>query len=175
MVKHCLGTHGKEKANYAEVLLPKCWGRLTLVNAVLTSQVIYPLLALKPPKEVMDLIDSKRKHFLWAGSERLTGGKCKVSWNRATRPKKHGGLVILQLGNFSWALRLRWLWQEAKMLTSQRMVKDLPCTTIDKRLFTAATSVTVGDGKSSLFWESAWLKGMTLRDAYPLFSISRGE
>lgn len=63
MVKHCLGTHGKEKANYAEVLLPKCWGRLTLVNAVLTSQVIYPLLALKPPKEVMDLIDSKRKHF----------------------------------------------------------------------------------------------------------------
>jgi hypothetical protein len=93
-------------------------GRLTLVNAVLILQVIYPLLALKPPKEVMDLIDSKRKQFLWAGLERLTGGKCKVSWIRATRPKKHGGLGILHLINFSRALRLRWLWQEAKKSTS---------------------------------------------------------
>jgi hypothetical protein len=47
---------------------------------------------------------------------------------------------------------------------------------MDKRLFAAATLVTVGDGKSSLFWESAWLRGMTLRDTYPLiFSIYRGK
>jgi hypothetical protein len=82
-------------------------GRLTPVNAVLASQVTYMLLALKPPKRVMDFIDSKRKQFLWVGSERLTGGKCKVTWNCAARPKQYGGLGILHLGNFSRALRLR--------------------------------------------------------------------
>jgi hypothetical protein len=45
-------------------------GRLTLVNVVLTSQVTYLLLALIPPIRVLNLIDSKRKQFLWTGSER---------------------------------------------------------------------------------------------------------
>jgi hypothetical protein len=151
-------------------------GRLTLVNAVLTSQVTYLLLALKPPIRVLDLIDSKRKQFLWAGSERLTGGKCKVSWVCAARPKQYGGLGILHLDNFSRAVRLRWLWQEAKLLNTQRMTKDIPCTTLDMRLFVAATSVMVGDDKSSLLWESAWLRGMAPRDIYPLiYSISNGK
>ncbi|WVZ71290.1 hypothetical protein U9M48_019892 [Paspalum notatum var. saurae] len=149
-------------------------GRLTLVKAVLTSQVIYVLLALKPPKEVMKLIDSKRKQFLWAGTERLTGGKCKVSWTRAARPKKFGGLGILHLGKFSRALRLKWLWQESKEPARKRVVGDLPCTAVDKVLFAAATSVTAGDGKSTLFWESTWLRGLRPRDIYPkIFSISR--
>jgi hypothetical protein len=134
-------------------------GRLTLVNAVLTSQVTYLLLALKPPKMVLDFIDSKRKQFLWAGSERLTGGKCNENWVCAARPKQYGGLGILHLGIFSRALRLRWLWQEAKLLNSQRMAKDIPCNTLDRRLFAAATSVRVGGGKSSLFWKSALAKG----------------
>jgi hypothetical protein len=151
-------------------------GRLTLVNAVLTSQVTYLLLALNPPQRVLDFIDSKRKQFLWAGSERLTGGKCKVNWVCAARPKQYGGLGILHLGFFSWALRLRWLWQEAKLLNTQRMAKDIPCNMLDRRLFAAATSVRVGDGKSSLFWESAWLRGMTPRDTFPLtYSISNGK
>ncbi|WVZ69500.1 hypothetical protein U9M48_018274 [Paspalum notatum var. saurae] len=149
-------------------------GRLTLVKVVLTSQVIYVLLALKPPKEVMKLIDSKRKQFLWAGTERLTGGKCKVSWTRAARPKKFGGLSILHLGKFSRALRLRWLWQDSKEPARKRVMGDLPCTAVDKVLFAAATSVTVGDGKSTLFWESTWLRGLRPRDIYPkIFSISR--
>lgn len=86
---------------------PLSTGRLTLVNALLTSQVTYMLLALKPPKRVMDFIDSKRNQFLWAGSERLTDGKCKVSWIYAARPKQYNVLGILHLSNFSRALRLR--------------------------------------------------------------------
>jgi hypothetical protein len=50
------------------------------------------------------------------------------------------------------------------------------CTTLDRRLFVAATSIMVGDGKSSLFWESAWQRGMRLTDTYPLiYAISRGR
>lgn len=106
--------------------------RLTLVKVVLILQVIYVLLALRPPREVMKLIDAKHKHFLWAGTERLTGGKCKVNWICAGRPMKLGGLGILHLGKFSWALRLRCLWRDSKVSASKRIEKDLPCTMIDK-------------------------------------------
>ena len=52
-------------------------GRLTLVKSVLTSQVIHLLSALRVPKEILQLIDSKRKQFLWAGNEELMGGNAK--------------------------------------------------------------------------------------------------
>ena len=68
-------------------------GRLTLVKSVLTSQVIHLLSALRVPKEILQLIDSKRKQFLWAGNEELMVGKCKVNWIRAARSKKGEVLV----------------------------------------------------------------------------------
>jgi hypothetical protein len=40
-----------------------------------------------------------------------------------------------------------------KLLNTQMMVRDIACTMLDRRLFAAATSVMVEDGKSSLFWE----------------------
>ena len=89
-------------------------GRLTLVKSVLTSQIIHLLSALRVPKEILKLFDDKRKKFMWAGNEELTGGKCKVNWTRAARSKKGAGLGILHLGKFSRALRLRWLWKQCK-------------------------------------------------------------
>ena len=76
-------------------------GRLTLVQLVLTPQVIYFLSALKPPKATLEEIDNKRRQFLWAGTERLTGGKCKVNWIRTARSKKNGGLGVLHLKIFA--------------------------------------------------------------------------
>ena len=58
-------------------------GRLTLVKSVLTSQVVYFLMAVQAPKAVLKDIDARRKQFLWAGTERITGAKCKVNWTRA--------------------------------------------------------------------------------------------
>jgi hypothetical protein len=46
-------------------------GRLTLVKTMITSQAIYLLSALNAPKEILNLLDSKRRQFLWAGSDRL--------------------------------------------------------------------------------------------------------
>ncbi|WVZ53572.1 hypothetical protein U9M48_004492 [Paspalum notatum var. saurae] len=150
-------------------------GRLALVKSVLTSQVIYVVLALNPPKEVLKSIDSKRKHFLWPGLERVTGKK--VNWTCTARPKAlggGGGLGVLHLGKFSHALRLRWLWQASKEPERKWVVGDPPCTATDKHLSTAATSVTVGEGKTASFWESAWLRWLRLRDIYPkVFSISK--
>jgi hypothetical protein len=54
-------------------------GRLTFVKSVLTSQTIHLLSALRVPKEILKIFYDKRKKFLWAGNEELTGGKCKVN------------------------------------------------------------------------------------------------
>jgi hypothetical protein len=149
-------------------------GRLTLVKSVLTSQVIHLLSALHVPKEILKLIDTKRKQFLWAGNDVLTGGKCKVNWLRAARSKKGGGLGILHLGKFSRALRLRWLWKQCKKEIGQWLDSETPCTSTDKQLFAAATTTTIGNGENISFWESAWLQGRRPRDIAPtVFSISR--
>ena len=126
-------------------------GRLTLVKSVLTSQTIHLLSTLCVPKEILKLLDDKRKKFLWAGNEEPTGGKCKVNWTRVARSKKGGGLGILHLGKFSRALRLRWLWKHCKKEQGQWLDADMPCTTKDKQLFAAATTITVGNGERISF------------------------
>ena len=149
-------------------------GRLTLVKSVLTSQIIHLLSALRVPKEILKLFDDKRKKFMWAGNEELTGGKCKVNWTRAARSKKGAGLGILHLGKFSRALRLRWLWKQCKKEQGQWLDAETPCTTKDKQLFAAATAITVGCGDRISFWENAWLHGRRLRNIAPaVYNISK--
>ena len=139
-------------------------GRSTLVEAVLTSRAVYCLTSLRAPKARLKEIDNLRKSFLWAGSNKLTGGKCRVNWPRSTRPTESGGLGILHLGKFARALHLKWLWKEwedeGRMLNNP----DTPCDTTDWLLFAAATSITVGDGKRTSFWCSAWLQGPRPQD-----------
>ncbi|WVZ93661.1 LOW QUALITY PROTEIN: hypothetical protein U9M48_039626, partial [Paspalum notatum var. saurae] len=51
---------------------------------------------------------------------------------------------------------------------------ELPCSTADKQLFAATTTITLGDGRSTSFWDSAWLQGLRPRDLAPLiYLISR--
>lgn len=134
-------------------------GRLTLVKSVLTSQIMYYATILKIPKETLKEIDSKRKQFLWAGNERLTGGKCKVNWTRAARSKKNGGLGILHLGKFTRALRLRWLWREWSPEEKPWIGTEITCNTTDRLLFAAATKITIGNGNRICFWNSARIQG----------------
>ena len=148
--------------------------RLTLVKSVITSQAIYLLSALRAPKEILNLIVSRRKKFLWAGCAQITGGKCKVNWLRSARPKECGGLGILHLTKFARALRMRWLWQEWASSTRFWTTLELPCTTKDRQLFAATTSISVGDGTKVSLWNDAWVQGLRPKDIAPLiFNVSR--
>ncbi|WVZ54435.1 hypothetical protein U9M48_005227 [Paspalum notatum var. saurae] len=151
-------------------------GRLTLVKSVLTSQAVYFISSLRVPKSTLKEIDTKRKRFLWAGSEALTGAKCKVNWPRSTRPVDLGGLGVLHLGKFARGLRLRWLWREWNEGRSLEIGSENPCNKKDRLLFAAATSISIGNGKKISFWHSGWLQGQRPCDLAPrLYAISKNK
>jgi hypothetical protein len=149
-------------------------GRLVLVKAVLSSIAIYYITVLHVPLEVLSKIDSIRRAFLWAASDKVSGGKCKVNWELVCKPKIYGGLGVLNLPKFASALRLRWLWNEWDETPKPWVGLGNPCTSKDHDLFAAATVVNIGNGEKALFWESAWLNGMRPKDWAPkLFDIAR--
>ena len=44
---------------------------------------------------------------------------------------------------------------------------DIPCNETDKQLFRCSTVVTLGDGRTALFWDSTWSDGVAPRDLAP--------
>lgn len=68
-------------------------GRLILVKAVLTSILIYLLIALDPHL-VHQVVDKWRRNFLCRGRKEIQGEHYPVDWQRVTRPVHLGGLGI---------------------------------------------------------------------------------
>jgi hypothetical protein len=67
------------------------YGRLTLVNTLLTSLPMYWLSTLRFPKAVIKQIDNFRKHCLWEGNAIHRQGKCLVALTKAYKSKKGRG------------------------------------------------------------------------------------
>ena len=142
-------------------------GRRVLVRAVLTSQAIYHLTALVIPKEVNKSIIALLRAYLWGGCDKVSGGKCKVNWEKVCRPTNLGGLGILNLEKFAAALRQRWLWNEWDDAPKPWVGLGNPCSATDNDLFAASTIVTVGNGEKATFWTSSWLNGLRPKDIAP--------
>lgn len=76
-------------------------GRRVLVRSVLSALPTFAMTVLKVPKKILKEIDKSRRRFLWAQEDELTGGKCKVAWEKVCAPVAQGGLGILDLHKFS--------------------------------------------------------------------------
>ena len=72
-------------------------GREVLVHAVQSNFPIYAMCSLLLPKGVIDMIDAKRRAFLWTGEKTCSGGHCKAPWDLVCIPKDKGGLGVKDL------------------------------------------------------------------------------
>ena len=142
-------------------------GRVALIKSVTTSQAIYPLTVLAPPKNIMKAFINIERAFLWAASDKVSGGKCKVKWEVICSPKDMGGLGVLNLQKFARALRLRWPWFEWNDPTRPWVGLGLPCDAKDMELFYASVTISIGDGKTIKFRDASWLEGLTPKSIAP--------
>ena len=85
-------------------------GRKVLVQFVLTSMLVYLVMAMDLPPWALKAIDKIRRGFLWKGRKDVNGGHCLLAWPKVARPQELGGLGIYNLQQLGWALRMRWLW-----------------------------------------------------------------
>ena len=142
-------------------------GRKALVQSVLTGMLIYMLMAIDLPPWAIKAVDKIRCGFLWKGRRDVQGGHCPVAWVKVCRPIELGGLGIVDLRSFSWALRTRWLWLQKT--EPDRPWVDLPIQVPEqvRVFFAAATYSEVGDGATTLFWTDKWLHGQCIADVAP--------
>ncbi|WVZ60403.1 hypothetical protein U9M48_010430 [Paspalum notatum var. saurae] len=163
-------------------------GRITLINACLTSTPIYHMSMYLFHKTVIERIDRCRRKFLWQGGS----GKKKyhlIKWNEVCKDKAQGGLGIKNLENLNISLLCKWWWKfeneeglwqnivrkKYKVNNDISMVKhkmgDFPIWSdlikiID--LYKRGRVVKTMNGDKTKFWHDCWLREKPLKDLYPV-------
>ncbi|KAK1290670.1 hypothetical protein QJS10_CPB18g00804 [Acorus calamus] len=86
-------------------------GKLTLLQAVLSSVPVFYMSIFTMPKGIQRKIDVIRRRFLWSGTDREVRKPHLVSWELACLPRHEGGLGIRRLDAMNKALLAKWGWQ----------------------------------------------------------------
>jgi len=147
-----------------------CWkadlmsraGQATYVESVITSTLIYYSTALELPPWCLKALDKIRRKFLWRGRKELNGAHCLITWPKVCRPKELGGLGILDLQYFGWALRVRWLWLGKTDPNKPWAAFPISINKNAQALFSMALTTTVGSGSQTKFWTDRWLNGKSI-------------
>jgi hypothetical protein len=66
-------------------------GRVVLLNSVLDALMIYAMGAMLLPPALINIVEGLRRDFLWNVSERASGVKCLVAWDKVCMSKREGG------------------------------------------------------------------------------------
>jgi hypothetical protein len=102
------------------------------------------------------------------GHDSVPGGRCLVAWSKVARPVELGGLGVLDLTTFGYGLRMRWEW--LARTEPDRMWACIPNKSerIVCAMFDVSTTVVVGSGTKTLFWENRWVDGLSITSRAPL-------
>ncbi|KAK1318767.1 hypothetical protein QJS10_CPB04g01215 [Acorus calamus] len=170
-------------------------GRITLLQAVLSSMPIFFLSMFRLPVVVEKRLETIRRRFLWCGANSEVKKPYLVKWDLVCLPKMRGGLGVRKLKEFNLALISKWVWQ---WMVNQgamwvRLLKERYSSAADSHLpwmsrrsstlckgwftgmeqFANACKWIAGDGKSILFWSDIWNGEESLRTRFSLvFHIS---
>jgi hypothetical protein len=82
-------------------------------------------------------------------------------------PKSLGGLGSHKLCMLNTALCTRWLWLHKTDAFKPWHGMDILASEHPLALFHASVSILVGQGTSVLFWEDAWISGLTASTITP--------
>ena len=97
------------------------WGRLILINSVLSSMVLYMLSFFHLPKGVLHRLDYFRSKFFWQCDNETKKYRL-ARWSVLCRPKSQGGLGIQDLEIKNIALLSKWVY---KLLTENGVWQEI--------------------------------------------------
>ncbi|KAK1430346.1 hypothetical protein QVD17_13017 [Tagetes erecta] len=79
-------------------------GRLTILKSVLEALPTYFFSIYKAPKKIIDILEAKRRRFLWGSDENARSVNW-VSWDQVTTLKAQGGLGLTPLRDANVSLQ----------------------------------------------------------------------
>jgi hypothetical protein len=171
-------------------------GRLQLVNFVLASTLTYSMCSVMVPIVVIENFERAQKHCLWRNSDSNAKSKPLVAWKKCTRPKRKGGLGVINLRSQNIALLIKNLdkFYNRKDIPWVNLIwntycqgGEIPHATKKKgsfwwkdvlklcEIFRGIAKCKVGDGSTVLFWTDIWNDHL-LKDKFPrLFSVVKNK
>lgn len=172
-------------------------GRVNYINSALSSLLSFVMCVLKLPDKLFDLFDRARRNCLWRKViDRDARTHSLAAWHLVCRPKKKGGLGVLNLKIQNQALLLKYIHKFIHkvdvpwvMLVWHKYYDDTPphakprCGSFWWRdifslmdIYRGITSCIPGAGDTVLLWKDLWDPNGVLQDSYRrLFSYAKEE
>jgi len=158
-------------------------GRLVLTNAVLGSLAVYYMCSLKLPTTVLEMLDSRRRAFLWTGEDRCSGAKSLVAWDSVCYPFVEGGLGIKDLECQNHCLLMKFVhkflspcsppWKVWVQRMYPNIFRHRPDSFLARLIYDelpryrSITSVQLGRGDTTAFWLDHWVGDGPLFSSFP--------
>ena len=137
------------------------------------------------PQGTLDALDKRRRAFLWAGDDHVSGAQCLVAWELACQPKELGGLGIKDLaaqnkclllkllyrlhnpGGSAWAC---WVRSKIDMISMHGDIAGAHWRDLEELLpmYRTVTVSKVENGETTSFWQDKWLSQGRLMNKFPL-------
>jgi hypothetical protein len=166
--------------------------RLELVNSVFSALSTFLMSTLKIPAATVKMIDAFRRHCLWRGNDVNSNRSALAAWSMITQPKSNGGLGVVRLETQNKALLLKFVhkffnnhdlpWVSLVWNNYYRTDRLPSCSNIGSFWWKSLLSLvqdfkglavpTIGNGRTILFWEDLWNKGIPAQQYPKLFSFA---